>query len=82
METSLFGEIKKVISEQLGVQSEEIGPKTSLIADLGVDSLDTLELVMALEERFRIEIPEEDVEGMKTAGDVVSYVESKMSLKN
>ena len=78
MEMSLFGEIKKVISEQLGVQPEEIGPKTSLIADLGADSLDTVELVMALEERFRIEIPGEDVERMKTAGDVVSYVESKM----
>ena len=62
----------------MGVQPEEIGPKTSLIADLGADSLDTVELVMALEERFRIEIPEEDVERMKTAGDVVSYVESKM----
>ena len=62
----------------MGVQPEEIGPKTSLIADLGADSLDTVELVMALEERFRIEIPGEDVERMKTAGDVVSYVESKM----
>lgn len=78
METSLFREIKKVISEQLGVQSEEIELKTSLIADLGADSLDIVELSMALEERFEIEIPDEDAEKMVTVGDVVNYVENKM----
>jgi len=74
---SLFEEIKDVVSEQLDVKPEEIEPQSSFIDDLGADSLDTVELVMALEERFGIEISDEDAEKMQTVSDVVKYIETK-----
>jgi len=74
---SLLEEIKDVVCEQLGVKAEEIKPEASFIDDLGADSLDTVELVMALEEKFGIEIPDEDAEKMFTIKDVVKYIESK-----
>jgi len=76
----LFEEIKDVVSEQLGAKPEEVRPESSFIDDLGADSLDTVELVMALEEKFGIEIPDEDAEKMLTLDDVVKYIESKSNL--
>ena len=74
---SLFGEIQKIICEQLKAKPEEVKLETSLIDDLGADSLDSIELVMALEEKFNIEIPDEDAEGMNTVDDVIRYVANK-----
>jgi len=74
---SLFEEIRDVVSEQLDVKPEKIEAQSSFIDDLGADSLDTVELVMALEERFGIEISDEDAEKMQTVSDVVKYIETK-----
>ncbi len=72
--------IKAIIAEQLGVKPEEVTPAASFVDDLGADSLDTVELIMALEEEFNIEIPDEDAEKMKTVGDAVKYIEEKASV--
>lgn len=69
--------VKSIIAEQLGVKPEEVTPEASFIDDLGADSLDTVELVMALEEEFGIEIPDEDAEKMTTVGDAIKYIEEK-----
>ena len=66
--------IKEIIVEQLGVEESEITSTASFIDDLGADSLDTVELVMAFEEEFDIEIPDEDAENIKTVKDVVDYL--------
>jgi len=73
--------IKSIIAEQLGVKIEEVTPQASFIDDLGADSLDTVELVMALEEEFGIEIPDEDAEKMATVGDSIKYIEEKTASK-
>jgi len=69
--------VKAIIAEQLGVKAEEVTPTASFIDDLGADSLDTVELVMALEEEFGIEIPDEDAEKMTTVGEAIKYIEEK-----
>ena len=69
--------IKTIIAEQLGVKPEEVTPNASFVDDLGADSLDTVELIMALEEEFNVEIPDEDAEKMKTVGDAIKYIEDK-----
>jgi len=69
--------VKSIIAEQLGVKSEEVTPEAKFVEDLGADSLDTVELVMALEEEFGIEIPDEDAEKITTVGDAVKYIEDK-----
>ncbi|MES0491085.1 MAG: acyl carrier protein [Leptospirales bacterium] len=69
--------IKKIIAEQLGVDETEITPESHFIDDLGADSLDTVELVMALEEEFGIEIPDEDAEKIQTVGDVAKYIDER-----
>jgi len=69
--------VKSIIVEQLGVKVEDITPEASFINDLGADSLDTVELVMALEEEFGIEIPDEDAEKITTVGDAIKYIEEK-----
>ncbi len=69
--------VKAIVAEQLGVKEEEVTDNASFIDDLGADSLDTVELVMALEEEFGIEIPDEDAEKMATVGDAVRYIETK-----
>ena len=69
--------VKSIIAEQLGVKVEEVTDSASFVDDLGADSLDTVELVMALEEEFSIEIPDEDAEKMTTVGDVIKYIEDK-----
>ena len=71
--------VKSIIVEQLGVKPEEITPTASFIDDLGADSLDTVELVMALEEEFSIEIPDEDAEKLTTVGMAIKYIEQKAS---
>jgi len=73
-EAKIFEDVKKVIVDQLGVSADEVTKQASFVDDLGADSLDTVELVMALEENFGIEIPDEDAEKIKTVGDTVSYV--------
>lgn len=69
--------VKKIIEEQLGVESDRVKPEASFIDDLGADSLDIVELVMAMEEEFEVEIPDEDAEGLKTVQNVTDYLKSK-----
>ena len=69
--------IKSIIAEQLGVKIEEVTPEASFIDDLGADSLDTVELIMALEEEFGVEIPDEDAEKMQKVGDAIKYINEK-----
>ena len=68
--------VKSIIVEQLGVDEEEVTPDASFVDDLGADSLDTVELVMALEEAFKIEISDEDAEKIHSVGDAVKYIQS------
>ncbi|MBI3252641.1 MAG: acyl carrier protein [Candidatus Omnitrophica bacterium] len=69
--------VKSIIAEQLGVKIEEVTDTASFVDDLGADSLDTVELVMALEEEFGIEIPDEDAEKITAVGDAIRYIEEK-----
>jgi acyl carrier protein len=69
--------VKKIISEQLGVPESDVKPEASFVNDLGADSLDTVELVMALEEEFGIEIPDEDAEKIATVQTAVDYIKAK-----
>ena len=69
--------VKKIIAEQLGVEEDEVTPEASFVEDLGADSLDTVELVMALEEEFSIEIPDEDGEKILTVGKALDYIKEK-----
>ena len=69
--------VKSIIVEQLGVDEEEVTADASFVDDLGADSLDTVELVMAFEEEFGVEVPDEDAEKLQAVGDVVKYIEDK-----
>jgi acyl carrier protein len=69
--------VKKIIAEQLGVEEDEVTPEASFVEDLGADSLDTVELVMALEEEFSIEIPDEDAEKILTVGKALDCIKEK-----
>ncbi len=69
--------VKEIIVEQLGVNPDQVTPEAKFIEDLGADSLDTVELVMAFEEEFGSEIPDEDAEKLQTVGDVVKYIEER-----
>jgi acyl carrier protein len=69
--------VKKIISEQLGVPEGDVKPEASFVNDLGADSLDTVELVMALEEEFGVEIPDEDAEKIATVQNAVEYIKAK-----
>jgi acyl carrier protein len=71
--------VKKLVHEQLGVKEDEIKLESSFVNDLGADSLDTVELVMALEEEFDAEIPDEEAEKITTVQEAVSYIESQSS---
>jgi acyl carrier protein len=66
--------VKEIICEQLGVEETEVAPNAKFIEDLGADSLDTVELVMAFEEEFDLEIPDEDAEKITTVGDAIRYI--------
>jgi acyl carrier protein len=78
MASSVEEKVKQIIVEQLGVDESEVTPTASFIDDLGADSLDTVELVMALEEGFGMEIPDEDAEKITTVKDAINYIESHM----
>ncbi|MEE9239568.1 MAG: acyl carrier protein [bacterium] len=69
--------VREIVVEQLSVESEKVVPEASFINDLGADSLDTVELVMAFEEKFGLEIPDEDAENITTVKDAVSYIQAK-----
>jgi acyl carrier protein len=68
--------VKEIIVDQLGVDAEQVTPEASFIDDLGADSLDTVELVMAFEEEFNIEIPDEEAEKIKTVGNALEYIKA------
>ena len=74
---ALEDKVKDIIVEQLGVNADQVTPEASFIEDLGADSLDTVELVMAFEEEFGAEIPDEDAEKLTTVGAVIEYLKSK-----
>lgn len=74
---SLFDKVKSIIVEQLGVEAEDVKMESSFVDDLGADSLDIVELVMALEEEFDIEIPDEDAEKIRTVGEAVKYIQER-----
>ena len=73
---SIEERVKKIIVEQLGVKEEDVKPEASFVEDLGADSLDTVELVMALEEEFDIELPEEEAEKITTVQSAIDYVQN------
>ena len=78
MATDLEARVSEMIIEQLGATKEEIVPEASFIDDLGADSLDIVELVMAMEETFDIEIPDDDAEKIQTIGDAVAYLRNRL----
>jgi len=67
--------VKNIIVEQLGVEADQVKPEAQFVNDLGADSLDTVELIMALEEEFDVEIPDEKAEKIKTVGEAIEYIE-------
>jgi acyl carrier protein len=76
-EKSIEEKVKDIIVEQLGVNPEQVTPQASFIEDLGADSLDIVELVMAFEEEFSVEVPDEDAEKLQTVGDVINYIKER-----
>ena len=76
-EKTVADRVKEIIVEQLGVNPDQVTPEAKFIEDLGADSLDTVELVMAFEEEFGAEIPDEDAEKLQTVGDVIKYIEER-----
>ena len=74
---ALLDDIREVVVEQLGVNADEVKEDAKFVEDLGADSLDVVELVMALEEKFDIEIPDDEAEKIRTVKDVVNYIENK-----
>ena len=75
MSDDVKGKIKKIVADHLGIEEEKVTDEASFIDDLGADSLDTVELVMAFEEEFGIEVPEEETDKLLSVGAVVSYIE-------
>jgi acyl carrier protein len=78
-QAEIFEKVKTIVAEQLGVKDEKITPNANFADDLGADSLDTVELVMALEEEFDIEIPDEAAEKITTVQEAVDYINSKVA---
>lgn len=76
-EDNIESKVKDIIVEQLSVNEEQVTPEAKFIEDLGADSLDTVELVMAFEEEFGIEVPDEEAEKLQTVGDVLTYVRER-----
>ncbi|HXZ25310.1 MAG TPA: acyl carrier protein [Nitrospiria bacterium] len=75
--TGVDERVKKIIAEQLGVEEDEVTPEASFVDDLGADSLDTVELVMALEEEFGVEIPDEEAEKILTVQQAIDYIKER-----
>ena len=75
MSENIQERVKNIIVEQLGVEADQVKPEAQFVNDLGADSLDTVELIMALEEEFDIEIPDEKAEKIKTVGEAIEYIE-------
>jgi acyl carrier protein len=75
-EIIMLEKIREIVVEQLGVDGEQVTPTANFVEDLGADSLDTVELIMAFEEEFDVEIPDTDAEKIKTVQDVIDYIES------
>lgn len=73
----MLDKIREIVVEQLGVDAEQVTPEANFVEDLGADSLDTVELIMAFEEEFDVEIPDTDAEKIKTVQDVMDYIASK-----
>ena len=74
----VFEKIKEILAEQLDANAEEMPMETRIDEDLGADSLDVVELLMSIEDEFEVEIPDEEIENLKTIGDVVEYIQSNM----
>ena len=74
---NVAAQVKEIVAEQLSVEAEKVVPEASFINDLGADSLDTVELVMAFEEKFGLEIPDEDAEKISTVQDAINYIASR-----
>lgn len=75
---SVADRVKEIVIEQLGVSPEQVVPEAKFVEDLGADSLDTVELVMALEEEFAAEIPDEDAEKLQSVGDAINYISNNL----
>ncbi len=78
-EEAVFAKVKKVVAEQLSVEEDKVKSESSFATDLGADSLDQVELVMALEENFELDIPDDDADKIATVGDAVKYIMRKKS---
>ncbi len=76
--SSVFDRVKEIIVEQLGVDPEDVKPEASFVDDLGADSLDIVELVMALEEEFDLQIPDEEAEKIRKVGEAVKYIQEHL----
>ncbi|MDD6478266.1 MAG: acyl carrier protein [Oscillospiraceae bacterium] len=74
----VFEKIKKILAEQLDVDEEELTMETKIAEDLGADSLDVVELLMAIEDEFDVEVPDDEIENVKTIGDVVEYIQANI----
>ena len=75
----IFEQVKKILCDQLALEEEQVNEDAEVIDDLGADSLDIVDLVMTLEEEFDTEIPDEDIENLKTVGDIVKYIEDRVA---
>ena len=76
----LFSKVKPILAKQLEVDESKITPSSGIVEDLGADSLDSVEIVMALEDEFSVEIPDEDAEKMNTIDDILTYLSEKVNL--
>lgn len=75
----IFEQVKKILCDQLDLEEEQVNEDSEVIDDLGADSLDIVDLVMTLEEEFDTEIPDEDIENLKTVGNIVKYIEERVA---
>lgn len=74
----VFEKVREILCEQLDISEDEVTTDTNIVSDLGLDSIDVVDFIMSLEEEFDKEIPDEDIEKIKTIGDVVSYIENSL----
>lgn len=76
-DNNIESRVKEIIVEQLGVNADQVTPEAKFVEDLGADSLDTVELVMAFEEEFDVEVPDEEAEKLQSVGDVIKFIQSQ-----